>query len=675
MIETFTAWAQEHNQLALTLIFFVALLDCLFLIGLVFISAPFLFGAGALVALGAFEFWPVVLTIAGGGLAGDIVSYFLGRHYGVALFRAAFFAKRPALIDRGRRFFSKHGGKGLIVAHNIGVLRPLLPTVAGVYGLTPLRFLLAIVPAALFWAFLCTVLGLGFGASMGLAAEVTQRLAILILSVAALLWLTLWLTWLLARAAQGRAQAWLGALLDLSRHHRILGKLGPALADPEQPETPALALFASILLLLGAVILLLIWGVAPREQPPGADLWMFQNLFNLTEPWTTNFAVLLSLLGEWPVYLPYAAAALAMLIWVRNRRAAAHWVAALLFGAAITVGLGLIPNISNPLEYSGLVSNSHFPRDLVMTTVIYGFTPVLLLSGTVHQPRTAPYAVMFVCLLLLVLARLYLGTLWFSVGVVAVLTGLFWVGALGLGYRRHAPQKIPLLRFAPALAVLALASVWHVQSHFDERQALHTPAPVRKSLDAGNWWQHDWVKLRARRQDLAGNEQQFLNLQWAGPLEDIHQTLLRTGWQAPQELKLTTALQWLSSDAPIPDLPVLPRYHAGHHEVLQLRRDIDADHQYLLRLWPSGYVLDDEQPLWTGSLVQQEARPVFRALRYPVNENIYTAALESLQLPLRGYASQRVQRGGASYTLLLLRPSQTPTDALKSLENSSPAPP
>ena len=81
-------------------------------------------------------------------------------------------------------------------------------------------------------------------------------------------------------------------------------------------------------------------------------------------------------------------------------------------------------------------------------------------------------------------------------------------------------------------------------------------------------------------------------------------------------------------------------------------------------------MLDGQTPLWTGTLVQQEAQTVFKIFRYPTNENVFTAALDSLQLPLPGFEGRRVQRDGTSYATQLLRPAPLP-EAIPEL----PAPP
>ena len=644
-------WAELHPLWALALIFVVSLLDCLFIVGLfIFFAAIFLFGIGALIALGALDFWPTVLVAAAGGLTGDAISYALGRRHGLRLFGLPFFSKRPQLIVRGRAFFQKHGGKGLIAAHNIGVLRPLLPAMAGAYGLPPMRFAAAIVPATLCWALLYIVPGVVFGASIGLAAEVAKRLVMVIVGLGLLLWLTLWLSSVLTRWLQRRAGVWLGALLDLSRRNRLLGRLGAALADPQQPETPALAVVATLLLLCSATVLLLVWGLAPDHPPPGADLALYQALQTVREPWTTAVAAWTASVGEWQVYLPYAGVMLITLVLHQQKQAAAHWVAALAFGAVITLGLGLLPGISNPLEYRGAVEQAYFPRDLMMAVIIYGLTPVML-GGA------GAYVAVTVLLMLLALARMYLGTLWLSVGLIAIVTGVLWVAALGLGYRRHGAAPLPLRWLAPAGLVWLAALLGHSQLHLQPRLDEQALEDAAQPVPAEQWWTSGWNRLPGRRQDMAGRDRQYLNLQWAGELDAISASLQQRGWQTPAELSYATTLRWLAPDTDIAELPLLPRYHAGHHEALTLRKNLDAQNQYLLRLWPSSFLLDGRMPLWIGTLVTQQVRPVARLFRYPIDENIYTSALDALELPLPGLETRQVQRAGTSYTTLLLRPA------------------
>jgi len=646
-------WINAHPSWAQLLLFCVAFLDAVFVVGAAVPAAPVLFAFGALVTLGTVEFWPVVLIAAGGALGGDGLSFWLGHRYREHLFEIRLLRKYPEAIANGRRFFDKHGGKGVVLARFLGPVRAITPAIAGAAGMKIWLFVLADGAAAVLWALAYITPGVVFGASLGLAAEVAGRLALLLVALVVLIWLVIWATLALNRQLQKHAEDWLGGMLDWSRRHRRLGVFGAALADRHQPETPVLAAVALLLLSLGIVALLMVWGVAPGAPPPGADLAVYQGLQSVQEPWATTLAVYGSLLGEWPVYAPYAAAVLLLLLLHRQRRAAAHWLAALLFGGAITLGLGWVPHISNPLEYRGLITRAYFPRDLVMSVVIYGYTPVLL-GGA----RRFYYGCAALLLSGILLARLYLGTLWLSVELIALICGLLWVAALGLGYHRHLRGEQPVFRhLAPALLVLALAAGWHWRAEADLRTLAHLPAPDAVSVPGALWWSGAWEKLPGRRQDMAGRDKQYLNLQWAGDLPAIEALLRARSWESPQPLRIANSLRWLAPNTPIGELPLLPRYHAGRHQALTLRHGLDDQHQYLLRLWPTALRIDGQTPLWIGTLVVQETRPVARLFRYPINEDIFTAALDALDLPLPGIATRRVQRTGAVYTTLLLRPA------------------
>src|SRR3546814_10476418 len=69
-----------------------------------------------------------------------------------------------------------------------------------------------------------------------------------------------------------------------------------------------------------------------------------------------------------------------------------------------------------------------------------------LLLGTASRPaaRTLLYAISALLLLLVVFAQLYLGVQWFSTALLLLLFGLAWTALLGLGYRWHQPEKLPV---------------------------------------------------------------------------------------------------------------------------------------------------------------------------------------------------------------------------------------
>jgi undecaprenyl-diphosphatase len=641
-------WAQAYPNGTLCLIYVLSVVECLVVLGLFTPGAVVLFCSGALVSLGALQLGPTMLLTCLGALTGDWLSYEIGRRYGETLFRLPLLAKRPGLIKKGADFFNRHGGKGLILAHLIGPLRPIMPAIAGTYGLPRLRFMVAISVAVVVWTTAFMLPGVAFGASLGLAAEVTKRLAILILVLALALslgfWLTRWIVGLLSR----NAEAWLNALMDWNQHHRRLGRLGAALADPRQPELPALLGLGLFLLLLGGIVVGAAWSLG--GHPPVIDLNAYETIQNLREPWGVRLAALALQPGTAIAYGSFAAALGLTLAFNRNWSACLHLLAAVVFGLAVWAVLRIVPQPNLPPDAIAL----RVPQDLALAISVYGVAPALLVGGRLGS-RFAYYGASTL-ILLLVLARIYLGGIWLSIALTTVALSLLWVFGLGLSYARHGRQAVALRSLWPALAVLLLVLAFSRQDYRSRVQAA-LPEPVLHALSGEMWWTGAWKVLPVRRVDLAGRDKQFLNLQWAGSLPAVRQALYNAGWQDLEPLTLANGLRWLASTAPIAQLPLMPRMHEGHYSVLNLRHPLDDERQYLIRLWRSGHVLDQQTPLWIGSVTIQHAGEFFRVLRYPISEISYTAALASLDPTPQGFEARDLQRATGSFTTRLLRPT------------------
>jgi membrane-associated protein len=110
--------------------------------GLVF--APFLpgdsllFAAGALAGTGRLELWVVAVVVITAAVAGDGVNYAIGRLFGkVIAARTGRIIKRRH-IEAAEGFYERHGGKALVLARFVPVVRTFAPFVAGM-GKMPLR--------------------------------------------------------------------------------------------------------------------------------------------------------------------------------------------------------------------------------------------------------------------------------------------------------------------------------------------------------------------------------------------------------------------------------------------------------------------------------------------------------------------------------------------------------
>ncbi|HET7569018.1 MAG TPA: DedA family protein [Gammaproteobacteria bacterium] len=185
------AWVSANPGWAGVAVFAIACFESLLVIGYLVPGIFVLFGIGALIGSGYLSFWPVAIWAAAGAIAGDVASYVVGYVWRDRLQHGWPFQRHPELYAKGVQFFDDHGGKSIVFGRFVGPVRPLIPAIAGMTGMSAARFVIIDVIAAALWAPVYLFPGMVFGASLDLAAAVAGRLMILI----GVLTVCLWLLW------------------------------------------------------------------------------------------------------------------------------------------------------------------------------------------------------------------------------------------------------------------------------------------------------------------------------------------------------------------------------------------------------------------------------------------------------------------------------------------------
>jgi membrane-associated protein len=123
-----------------------------------------LFVAGTIAAAGEFNVHGMVLLLIVAAIAGDSLNYAIGRYLGPRVFRFedSLFFKR-VYVDRTHAFFERHGGKAIIIARFVPIVRTYAPFVAGIGAMRYRRFLMFNVTGAVLWIVLLTYAGFFFG--------------------------------------------------------------------------------------------------------------------------------------------------------------------------------------------------------------------------------------------------------------------------------------------------------------------------------------------------------------------------------------------------------------------------------------------------------------------------------------------------------------------------------
>jgi membrane-associated protein len=128
-----------------------------------------LFAAGALAASGALDPGGVVLLLIAAAILGDAVNYAIGRVVGTRLIHLSQTDPRwgrwvqPAYVARAHQFFERHGGKAIVLARFMPIVRTFVPFVAGVAEMRYPAFALYNVTGAVTWVGVCVGAGYVFG--------------------------------------------------------------------------------------------------------------------------------------------------------------------------------------------------------------------------------------------------------------------------------------------------------------------------------------------------------------------------------------------------------------------------------------------------------------------------------------------------------------------------------
>ena len=123
-----------------------------------------LFAAGAFAALGALDMTWLFVLLSIAAIGGDTVNYWIGAYVGPKVFHKekVRFLNREYL-DRTHQFYEKYGGKTIIIARFVPIIRTFAPFVAGIGSMTYWKFISYNVIGGIAWIVLCTLAGYFFG--------------------------------------------------------------------------------------------------------------------------------------------------------------------------------------------------------------------------------------------------------------------------------------------------------------------------------------------------------------------------------------------------------------------------------------------------------------------------------------------------------------------------------
>jgi membrane-associated protein len=160
---------------------------------------------GIFVALGRLDanIWTVLITLSIAAVLGDATGYTIGRKAGQALYSRpdSMFFKRAHLM-KAKAFYDKYGGKTIVLARFVPIIRTFAPTVAGAAEMPYRKFATYNVFGGIGWIFSMTLLGYFLGKAF---PEITKRIETVIIVVVFISILPAIIEYLRERAALKKA--------------------------------------------------------------------------------------------------------------------------------------------------------------------------------------------------------------------------------------------------------------------------------------------------------------------------------------------------------------------------------------------------------------------------------------------------------------------------------------
>jgi membrane-associated protein len=154
---------QQYGTLVYAVLFAIIFCETGLVVLFFFPGDTLLFIAGALCAVGEMHLGLLMFLLITAAITGNTLNYWIGEAIGQKVFTHDYRWLNKDALRKTHEFFEKHGGKTIVLARFVPVVRTFAPFVAGVSDMTHTRFQLYNITGAVLWVVLLTTAGYFFG--------------------------------------------------------------------------------------------------------------------------------------------------------------------------------------------------------------------------------------------------------------------------------------------------------------------------------------------------------------------------------------------------------------------------------------------------------------------------------------------------------------------------------
>ncbi|WP_062267426.1 VTT domain-containing protein [Endozoicomonas arenosclerae] len=397
------AWLQQHGHWLGPFIALAAFVESLVAIGFIIPGVAVLFALGALAGSGLMEPLPMLIWAFAGAALGDGISFQVGHHLHARIRGYWPFSKHPGWLEKGEQFFEKFGGFSVALGRFIGPIRPVIPAVAGMMDMSPLRFYTINLISSVPWAVAYLMPGYLTGAALKIEVPETFYLLLAGITVVALL------------------IPYTGLILD-----RALCRKKMLLVLPV-----AFVVVGHISLLL-----LTVMDVSGQLDDHNAAIQAFVVSFSV--PIVKHILALVTWLGSVvDLWFPLLLCGIYFL-WIKRYKQFLIMCACV---AGMEVTLWLMKwgiEKPRPANYDGLEQFSFPSGHTTQATFVWLLVTLYLVSGQRRVVKFCAYSCAMLIAMMVALSRLVLEAHWFGDVLAGLLLGSIWYSAAVIAERVYA---------------------------------------------------------------------------------------------------------------------------------------------------------------------------------------------------------------------------------------------
>ncbi len=461
------AWLELKPSWVFIAVLLISFIESLALAGVVVPGVLLLFLVSALAGHINLPIEWLLLSGFLGAILGDGLSFFLGHYFRDSLRAIWPFSRYPKTLKMGEDFFHKHGGKSVMLGRFIGPVRPVIPIVAGMLGMSQTRFSIFNAASAVIWAPFYILPGYLTGSAVHLVLPSNFYPALFSLVLA-----------LLVIALSFRY-----ASLNLQDGSRIYNTL----LNNSNPKTSSLQNkhefpLASLTLFIASTLFFIVWSflllrTSILSQVDSSVLQLGANLREMN-PLVSDIAsrafIHLTLLGDEKFLYASFILLISLLLYLRQYRASSLLVISGLSTAAITHLLKAIFSIARPeLVLSPPLSFAYPSGHSSGSTVFYGLIAAFIAQNMPSRQRWKYYLLFFVPMFLIAFSRVMLSVHWLSDIIGGIALGLAICGISRVIYSPHQYHDSVKRRASSSekRAIIVALSLWGItmlayQAHF-----------------------------------------------------------------------------------------------------------------------------------------------------------------------------------------------------------------